>query len=345
MLRLGVGFHFHPIQVAGPVACDRLREQIVAALADDTRLSWLAAPMRLPLQPVRFTDLIDALLRPLLRDDTAKGSGVVVDAANADPRDASAWRNWLRRCNEARDRIATALDASLVLILPGWLFGHLADEAPDLWSVRGYVALLPDGQPQQREAERARLQLVDSMDMRLRGDLDAGLRVLQHEILPSLKAVGDVRGAALAMGQVADILQDRGELDEALRIRREEELPVYERLGDVRSKAVTMGKIADVLYARDELDEALRIRREEQLPVYERLGDVRSLLVARANLAINLARRGRREDADEIASLLALAWRDANRLRLPEAEQIRALYNRILGRDAAEPAAEPAAEQ
>jgi hypothetical protein len=55
---------------------------------------------------------------------------------------------------------------------------------------------------------------------------------------------GDEFGAALASGQIADVLQARGDLDEALRIRREEELPVYERLGDVRAKAVTMGKIA-----------------------------------------------------------------------------------------------------
>jgi tetratricopeptide (TPR) repeat protein len=53
------------------------------------------------------------------------------------------------------------------------------------------------------------------------------------------------RDRAIAMGQIADVLEDRGELDEALRIRREEELPVYEQLSDVRERAVTMGKIAD----------------------------------------------------------------------------------------------------
>ena len=46
------------------------------------------------------------------------------------------------------------------------------------------------------------------------------------------RAAGDARGAAIAGGEIADILYARGELDEALRIRREEELPVFERLGD-----------------------------------------------------------------------------------------------------------------
>ncbi|MBN1206947.1 MAG: metallophosphoesterase, partial [Myxococcaceae bacterium] len=71
------------------------------------------------------------------------------------------------------------------------------------------------------------------------------------------------RGAALAAGICADILQARGELDEALRIRREEELPVFERLGDVRERAVTLGKVADILQSRGKLDDALRILNEE----------------------------------------------------------------------------------
>ena len=99
------------------------------------------------------------------------------------------------------------------------------------------------------------------------------------EVLPACEYLGEVKGKAVTMGKIADILQARGELDAALQIRQQEELPVYERLGDVRSKAVTMGKIADILQARGELDAALRIRQQEQLPVYERLGDVREKAV------------------------------------------------------------------
>jgi esterase/lipase superfamily enzyme len=90
----------------------------------------------------------------------------------------------------------------------------------------------------------------------------------------------------------------------------------------VRSRAVTMGKIADILQARGQLDEALKIRTEEQLPVYQRLGDVRSLLVGRANLAITLLQRAEDGDRDEARTLLVLALDDAQRLNLPEAQQI-----------------------
>ncbi|MBK7760422.1 MAG: tetratricopeptide repeat protein [Deltaproteobacteria bacterium] len=122
-------------------------------------------------------------------------------------------------------------------------------------------------------------------------------RIRREEELPVYERLGDVRGKAVTLGKIADVLQARGQLDEALRIRREEELPVYERLGDVRSKAVTMGKIADVLQARGQLDEALRIRREEELPVYERLGDVQAKAVTMGKIADVLQRRGQLDEA------------------------------------------------
>jgi hypothetical protein len=88
----------------------------------------------------------------------------------------------------------------------------------------------------------------------------APAEALTRGALATFEAAGDDRGAAIASGQIADILFSRGDLDEALRIRKEEQLPVYERLGDVRERAVTMGKIADILESRGDLDEALRIR-------------------------------------------------------------------------------------
>ncbi len=110
--------------------------------------------------------------------------------------------------------------------------------------------------------------------------------------------VGDrPREAAIAKGQIADILQARGQLDEALRIRREEQLPVYERLGDVRSIAVAKGKIADILQARGQLDEALRSWQEEVIPALERLGDVRSIAVAKGKIADILEARGQLDEA------------------------------------------------
>jgi 3',5'-cyclic AMP phosphodiesterase CpdA/tetratricopeptide (TPR) repeat protein len=160
------------------------------------------------------------------------------------------------------------------------------------------------------------------------GDLDRAASAARNMHALDL-ARGELRAAAMAQGALADVLSARGELDEALRIRRVEQLPVYEKLGDVRSRAVTLGKIAHVLTARGELDEALRIRREEELPVYEKLGNVRESLVCRANMAIILKQRRQRGDFDAARALLKRALTDAERLRIPEAGQIRALLAQL----------------
>jgi len=165
--------------------------------------------------------------------------------------------------------------------------------------------------------------------LQARGELDEALRIRREEELPVFEKLGDVRSRAITLGKIADILQARGELDEALRIRREEQLPVYEKLGDVRARAITLGKIADVLQARGELDEALRIRREEVLPVFEKLGLKRDLLVGRTNLALLLIRRGNAADPEEARTLLDLALKEAVSLRIPEADQIRLIQQRL----------------
>ena len=164
--------------------------------------------------------------------------------------------------------------------------------------------------------------------LQARGELDEALRIRREEELPVYEKLGDVRERAITQGQIADILQARGKLDEALRIRREESLPVYEKLGDVRSRAITQGKIANILQARGKLDEALRIQREEELPVYEKLGLVRDLLIGRANLALLYLRRNREGDRQYAISLLYLALEQAEKLRIPEAEQIRLTLKR-----------------
>jgi hypothetical protein len=96
----------------------------------------------------------------------------------------------------------------------------------------------------------------------------------------------------------------------------------------VRARAVTLGKIADVLQARGQLDEALRIRQEEELPVYERLRSARDLLVCRAKIGINYLARGAAGDREKALELLRLALQDAQRLQLPEAQQIAGIIQR-----------------
>jgi tetratricopeptide (TPR) repeat protein len=128
------------------------------------------------------------------------------------------------------------------------------------------------------------------------GDLKLALNTATAK-LDLERTRGNKHEAALASGQIADILQALGKLDEALRIRQQEELPVYESLGDVRSRAVTMGKIADILQARGKLDDALRILQDEILLAFESLGDVRSRAVTMGKIASILQARGKLDDA------------------------------------------------
>jgi len=177
-------------------------------------------------------------------------------------------------------------------------------------------------------AEKSNILWTASYVARHAGLLDRTLELARQKAELD-QSRGAEREAALARGLKADVLQGRGELDEALRIRREEELPVYERLGDVRSRAVTLGQIADVLQARGELDKALRIRLEEQLPAFERLGDVRALLVCRAKIGINYLARAAAGDREKALELLCLALQDAQRLQLPEAQQIAGIIRQV----------------
>jgi len=127
----------------------------------------------------------------------------------------------------------------------------------------------------------------------------------------------DERSHAVAMGQIADILQQQGETTEALRIRKEEQLPVYEKLGDVRSRAVTMGQIADILQQQGDNDEALRIHIEERLPVAQKMEDLEHIAHIRFSCArIRLGTGGlEKEDGQVIMDELSESFAIYSKLK------------------------------
>ncbi|HYN19918.1 MAG TPA: metallophosphoesterase [Thermoanaerobaculia bacterium] len=183
---------------------------------------------------------------------------------------------------------------------------------------------------QRRGEERGRaiaLGLVADI-LQDRGQFDEALRIWQEETIPVLEKIGDIRERAVSLGKVADILQDCGQLDEALRIWQEETIPVLEKIGDIRERAVSLGRVADILQARGRLDEALRIRQDDELPVYEKIGDVCERLVAWAKMALTYLERAQEGDRERANELLCKALMDADRLQIPEADQIRAILQR-----------------
>jgi len=156
------------------------------------------------------------------------------------------------------------------------------------------------------------------------GEPDEALRIYREDVLPAFERLGDARERAITLGKIGDVLFARGKVEEALRIRKEEQLPAYEGLGDARLRAVTLGQIADELAQRGELDEAIRMRRDEVLPALQRIGDVSAEVSGRWWLASHLLRRGKPSDRAEARELLVVALEEAQRLRLPEAEEIAA---------------------
>jgi len=213
---------------------------------------------------------------------------------------------------ESRERALALNEIAAILEARG--------ELEEALRIRREVLMVYDKLGDVRERAVTMGQIADVHQAR--GELDQAIRIRQEEVLPVYEELKDVRGRAVTMGRIADVLEARGELEEALRIRQEEELLVYERLGDVRGQAMTLAKIADILKARGDYDEALRIYREA-LPIFERLGRRHDLVHCRGKIAELHLDRDHAGDRKQASELLHAALRDAECLRIPEADWIR----------------------
>jgi tetratricopeptide (TPR) repeat protein len=169
----------------------------------------------------------------------------------------------------------------------------MAEQSRRVAEIREWLAQHPEAPD---ELKIAPLDELGKLLFRL-GDVDDALVHCREVEIPFYRRLGDSRGEAITMGQIADILHQQGETDQALRIYREEILPVFQRLGDRREGAITLSEIADILKQKGETDEALRIYKEELLPVFERLGDVRSRAVTIGKIADILQQQGEMSEA------------------------------------------------
>lgn len=108
------------------------------------------------------------------------------------------------------------------------------------------------------------------------------------------------RGAALALGVMADVRYARGDTREALRLLREEVLPTWDRVGDARERAVALRKVAFALRAQGSRAEAMRLLREEVLPALEKPEDACERAVALGGVALLLKARGELDEAARV---------------------------------------------
>lgn len=252
------------------------RDAIIAALGRGSTDATAVSVWVLPEEP----DL--AALRTEVTQRAAAVDGLHLIGLDAwlDRADESV----LRGLNHGREALAATAPLSLVIWLRADQVRAFAEGAPDLWAWRAGLLdfalarreplAIERGSlmgPFRVDAERARRRLAE-IDLylvgagndaasanllleasRLREGLGewASAQALAERARDHYRALDHARGTALALGQIADILQARGQLDEALRIRTEEQLPVYERLGDVRSLLVCRTQIALNLLAID----------------------------------------------------------------------------------------------
>ena len=141
----------------------------------------------------------------------------------------------------------------------------------------------------------AHVQIVHILEKS--GQFDEAIRILEKDVLPVYKRLGDLRSSVVALGKVADIFQARGQLEDALHIRQHEELPFFERQGDLREKAITLTKVAELMQELGQVDEALRILEKVALPSIEQFGDVLGKAVIMGKIADILQSSGRLDEA------------------------------------------------
>jgi tetratricopeptide (TPR) repeat protein len=106
---------------------------------------------------------------------------------------------------------------------------------------------------------------------------------LYQQSLTILEALGDVRGKAATLHQMAGVLVTRGDLDAAMQLYQQS-LTILEALGDVQGKAATLINMAQLLFARSERVAALQLA-QESLQLFERLGATREVAQVKTILA------------------------------------------------------------
>ena len=339
-LSLGEGFSFQVVVCNTPRVAAALqlwlaeavaleRDPLVIERISPYPLDWrVARPERIGLD-----DLGESVLAKLVGERGDDDRLVFIDAADADERDADAWRVTLMRLNEGRNRFARDLHCALTLILPPWLDVEFARMAPDLWSIRSVAVELRDldlpasgtamlrafdetwGEPEDfasltAAVEQARQEAASGADassralgvllLRLaalyqhRGDFGPSEQLVE-EAFAIAEKLGDLGSMAACQLVRSDLLVWSDRHDEARQLV-ESAMATFRQVGDEWGLAEAWGRLADILFHRGELDEALRIRQQEELPVYERLGDVRSRAVTLGQVADILFARG---DLDE----------------------------------------------
>lgn len=144
-LRLTEGFAFYLVLCPGRDEARALLENL-QPLGDPLVLD--ASPQMPASLAIPDTVLIDQLLKPLVFGEHPEPRLFVIDGSWARPQDEAAWRIFFERLNQRRNIVANQLPGPLMLLLPRSYEVSFAHTAPDLWSIRSLVTILPEPAPQ-----------------------------------------------------------------------------------------------------------------------------------------------------------------------------------------------------
>ncbi len=247
----------------------------------------------------------------------------------------SAWdvsrRKTLSALNQRRSALETTCPRALFLQLPLAMASEVVTWAPDLWSVREYIALLPLEAPDYTlvapaELRRMSISLDDVGASELEQGRLASASTAYRESLELTRqlraALGDtpqaLRDLSVSLDKVGDVARDGGRQAEALAAYRESldlRRQLRAALGDtpqaLRDLSVSLNKVGHVTRDCGRQDEALAAYRESlglRRQLRAALGDtpqaLRDLSVSLDNVG-NVAR-----DSGQLAEALA-AFRES----------------------------------
>ena len=137
---------------------------------------------------------------------------------------------------------------------------------------------------------------------------------LWTESLGLLEKIGDVKGKAATLHNMAGVIAQQGDVEKALQLWTES-LGLYEKIGDVQGKAATLHQMAGVIAQQGDVEKALQLW-TESLGLDEKIGDVRGKAATLANMAWLAGQQGdteREKDLDRQAldALVRIgAWLD-----------------------------------
>ncbi len=279
-LALTEGFGFFVLAARSPLqaraAFELLRREAVELAGRDVGLAIFDpyADGFDPNTPIPLATLTSRALAPLL-DGTSSATGPtlwVIDASRAAPRDRESWILFFQRCNEVRNNLATRLPGPLILAVPQALLADFAQAAPDFWSIRSAVAVLPPLLPP--DLTQAVLPLVEERAAPLPVD-PARRAFLLEKVAEARKRVeetGDdtaIKALVIWLDRLGGYEEERGSLHEAeaayaelLALNRE---LLTRRSNDVeqqRDLSVSLNKVGDIHRARGDLDSALAAYQE-----------------------------------------------------------------------------------